>query len=166
MKDGTLLTIRPIRPEDEPLMVEFNETLSERSVYYRYFQTLKLSRHVAHEFLARACFIDYDREMTLVADRKDPKTEAREIVAVGRLSKLHARNEAEIAVLVSDRYQGQGLGTELLRLLIEIGRDENLGRIVADILPANRVMRRIARKLGFNLRRAVEEGVVKATVDL
>ena len=166
MKDGTLLTIRPIRPEDEPLMVKFNETLSERSVYYRYFQALKLSRRVAHEFLARACFIDYDREMALVADRRDPKTEAREIVAVGRLSKLHARNEAEIAVLVSDRYQGHGLGTELLRLLIEIGRDENLGRIVADILPANHVMRRIARKLGFSLRRTVEEGVVKATVDL
>jgi acetyltransferase len=147
-------------------MVEFHETLSERSVYYRYFQALKLSRRVAHELLARAYFIDYDREMALVADRKDPKSGTREIVALGRLSKLHARNEAEIAILVSDRFQGQGLGTELLRRLIQIGRDEHLGHVVADILPDNHSMRRIARKLGFSLRRAVEEGVVKAALEL
>jgi len=160
------VAVRPIRPEDEPLMVGFHETLSERSVYYRYFHALKLNRRVAHELLARACFIDYDREMALVADHEDPETGRHEIVGVGRLSKLHARNEAEIAVLVSDRFQGQGLGTELLRRLIEIGRDEQLRRVVAEILPDNHGMRHIAKKLGFGLRRALEEGVVKAALDL
>ena len=71
MKDGNEVVIRPIRPEDEPLMVEFHEKLSERSVYLRYFQPLKLRQRTAHERLTRICFIDYDREMALVAERKN-----------------------------------------------------------------------------------------------
>jgi acetyltransferase len=82
------VTIRPIRPEDEPLMVKFHETLSERSVYYRYFQALKLSRCVAHEQLTRACFIDYDRDMALVADYENLETGTHEILALGQLSSL------------------------------------------------------------------------------
>ena len=61
-------------PEDEPLITKFHEKLSERSVYLRYFQPLKLSTRTAHERLTRICFIDYDREMALVAERKDPAT--------------------------------------------------------------------------------------------
>ena len=72
MKNGTQVTIRPIRPEDEPLMVKFHETLSERSVYLRYFGSLSLKRRVAHERLIRICFIDYDREIALVAEIKGP----------------------------------------------------------------------------------------------
>jgi acetyltransferase len=68
MKDGSAVTIRPIRPEDEPLLVRFHETLSDRSVYLRYFCSLSLSRRVAHERLLRICFGDYDREIALVAE--------------------------------------------------------------------------------------------------
>ena len=74
LKDGTAVTIRPIRPEDEPLMVRFHQTLSERSVYLRYFATLKLDQRIAHERLSRICFNDYDREMALVVERRDPTT--------------------------------------------------------------------------------------------
>src|SRR5205814_4740376 len=58
LKNGTSVTIRPIRPEDEPLMVKFHQTLSERSVYLRYFTPLRLDQRVAHERLSRICFID------------------------------------------------------------------------------------------------------------
>ena len=85
MKDGSQVTIRPIRPEDEPAMVEFHQKLSERSVYLRYFQPLKLTQRTAHERLTRVCFIDYDREMALVAERTDAAGE-QEILAVGRMS--------------------------------------------------------------------------------
>ncbi|MBI3989657.1 MAG: GNAT family N-acetyltransferase, partial [candidate division NC10 bacterium] len=166
MKDGTPVTIRPIRPEDEPLMVKFHETLSERSVYFRYFQTLNLSRRVAHERLTRMCFIDYDREMALVADHKDPETGVHEILGVGRLIKLHGTNEAEFAILVSDQFQGRGLGTELLRRLLQVGRDERLRRITAVILPENREMQRTCEKLGFRLRYKVEDQLVTAEIDL
>jgi acetyltransferase len=166
MKDGTPVTIRPIRPEDEPLMAKFHETLSERSVYLRYFQALKLSRRISHELLSRASFIDYDRKMALVTVREDPKTRTHEILALGQLSKLRTANEAEVAVLVSDQYQGQGLGTELLRRLIRVARDERLSRLIADVLPENRGMLQVARKLGFSLRPSRREGVVKVTMDL
>ncbi|MDQ3943436.1 MAG: GNAT family N-acetyltransferase, partial [Actinomycetota bacterium] len=167
LKDGTSVTIRPIRPEDEPLMVSFHESLSDRSVYMRYFQMLNLDRRTAHERLTRICFIDYDREMALVAERKNPETGEREILGVGRLSRNHAvPSEAEVALLISDRFQRQGLGTTLLEKLLEVGRHEGLHRITAHILFENRPMQRILKRLGFHLRRDVEEGVVKAGLDL
>ena len=119
-KDGGPVLIRPIRPEDEPLLVKFHETLSERSVSLRYFQALKLSRRVAHDRLTRICFIDYDREMALVVDRQEPWTGVHEILGVGRLSKIRGTDDAEFALLVSDEHQGRGFGTELLRRLIAI----------------------------------------------
>ena len=125
LKNSTPVIIRPIRPEDEPLMVKFHETLSEESVYHRYFSQLKLDQRIAHERLTRICFNDYDREIALVAERKDPKTGDREILGVGRLSKVHGLNEGEFALLVSDRWQKQGLGTELLKRLVQSGRRKN-----------------------------------------
>ena len=123
MKDGNAVTIRPIRPEDEPAIIEFHTKLSERSVYLRYLQPLKFTQRTAHERLTRICFIDYDREMALVAERK-LESGGTEILAVGRLSKLHGREEAEMDAVVIDTAQHKGLGTELYRLLIQIARDQ------------------------------------------
>jgi acetyltransferase len=162
MKDGAEVTIRPIRPEDEPLMVKFHETLSERSVYLRYFHLMHLSQRVSHERLTRICFIDYDREMALVAERRAPDGGEPEILAVGRLTKVHGTNDAEVAVLVSDRFQGRGLGKELLRRLLKVGADEKLTHLVADILPDNRDVMRICEKLNFDLQHSLEDEVVKA----
>ncbi|MEK7754826.1 MAG: GNAT family N-acetyltransferase, partial [Acidobacteriota bacterium] len=156
-KAGMVVTIRPIRPEDEPLMVKFHATLSEQSVYMRYFHHIQYNRRVAHERLTRLCFIDYDREMALVVESKDPTTGERTILAIGRLSKVHQTSEAEFAILVSDAYQGHGLGGELLRRLVQIGRDEKLQRIVATILSANIAMQRVSRKIGFKLKRVESE---------
>ncbi|MBH8564169.1 bifunctional acetate--CoA ligase family protein/GNAT family N-acetyltransferase [Nostoc sp. CENA67] len=165
MKDGTLVTIRPIRPEDEPLMVQFHQTLSEQSVYFRYFHLIKLRSRVAHERLTRICFIDYDREIALVVEYQNPQTQIREILAVGRLSKIHNTNEAEFAILVSDRCQCQGIGTELLRRLLQVSRDEQLTKITADILVDNYAMQKVCEKLGFRIERTDDPTVVKAEID-
>jgi acetyltransferase len=165
MKDGTSVTMRPIRPEDEPLMIRFHETLSERSVYMRYFIRLNLSQRVAHERLARICFIDYDREMALVVEHHNPETDETEILGVGRLSKLHGTDEAEFAILITDNAQGQGLGKELLRRLLQIGRAEKLRRITGLILADNVDMQRICKKLGFNLTSS-GSGEIRAEIDL
>src|SRR5215472_1776668 len=109
-KDGTTVTIRPIRPEDEPAMVKFHRTLSERSVYLRYFHLMNLEQRTRHDRLMRTCFIDYDREMALVAERRNPETGESEILGVGRMTKVQWTNEAEVAVVVSDQMQGRGLG--------------------------------------------------------
>ncbi|HJT01934.1 MAG TPA: bifunctional acetate--CoA ligase family protein/GNAT family N-acetyltransferase [Terriglobales bacterium] len=162
LKNGAEVVIRPVRPEDEPALVRFHAELSERSVYLRYFQPMKLSTRTAHERLTRICFLDYDREMALVAELRDGRGGQPEIIAVARLSKLHGVNEAEAAIVVSDHYQHQGLGTELYRRLAQIARDEKIARIVSTMLGENREMRAICQKLGFRIHADMEEQTVKA----
>lgn len=165
LKSGKEVVIRPIRPEDEPSMVQFHRTLSEESVYFRYFHMVGLKQRIAHDRLTRICFTDYDREMALVADYENPETGNHEILAASRLSRQHGTNEAEFSMLVSDRVQCQGLGTELLRRLVQIGRDEHLDLITAEILSENRPMQRVCEKLGFQMSQ-IEDGIVKAELRL
>jgi acetyltransferase len=166
LKNGIPVIIRPIRPEDEPLMVEFHKTLSAESVYFRYFHLIKLSQRITHERLTRMCFIDYDREMALVAEYQNPETKNREILAVGRLSKSHENKSAEFAILVSDKFQYQGLGTELLRKLLEVGKNEKICCIYADILADNSVMQQVCKKLGFQISHTDDQTVLKSEIKL
>jgi acetyltransferase len=165
MSDGTEITIRPIRPEDEPLIVQFHQNLSDRSVYFRYFHYLRFEQRVSHERLTRICFIDYDRQMALVAERRDPATGGAEILGVARLIKTHGLREAEFAVIVADRYQGRGIGGQLLRHTIEFARDEKIERVTGSILAENIAMQEVSKRLGFTLRH--EDGaVLRAELDL
>lgn len=166
LKDGTPITIRPIAPEDEPLIVKFHEILSDESVYFRYAHMIKLSRRVDHNRLARICFIDYDREMALVADYRNPDTGTHEIFGVGRLSKLHGSNDAEFALIVGDRHQGQGLGRRLLHQVCEVGQQENLDTLIGYILPDNRRMQRLCERMGFTLQPDREEDMVRAELKI
>jgi acetyltransferase len=124
-------------------------------VYQRYLQALKLSRRVAHERLALLCFIDYDREMALVADHKDLGLARHKVIAVGRLVRLHGRTMPSSPWWSATRAPGgeqrSGLGTELLRRLLEVARGEGLRRVRADILPGNVAMQRVCAKLGLRL---------------
>jgi acetyltransferase len=165
LDDGSDAVIRPIRPEDEPLIVRFHSTLSERSIYLRYFHMMTLDARVSHERLTRTCFIDFDREMALVVERR-PQTSEREIIAVGRLVNSREGNSAEFAMLISDAFQGHGIGTELLRRMLDVARAERLESLTGEILPENTHMLRIARMLGFRLRHIADEGVIKAEIDL
>ncbi|HVA37489.1 MAG TPA: GNAT family N-acetyltransferase [Candidatus Dormibacteraeota bacterium] len=161
MSGGETLTVRPVRPEDEPMMRTFHDTVSEQSVYFRYAHVLSLRERVGHERLSRVCFIDYDREMALVAVREGP-TPA--IVGVGRLVRMHGGRSAEFAVLVSDEYQHRGIGTELLRRLVELAPKEGIGRVVGYILRENGGMQEVARRLGFTLRYSEEYGMMEAEI--
>ncbi len=163
-RQGLQVRFRPIRPEDEPLLVQFHTGLSEQSVYMRYFQALKLSQRIAHDRLIRMCHVDYDREMALVATYDNPQTREQEIVAAGRLSKAHNLNEAEFAITIADAYHRQGLGTEMLRRLVAIGQDEGLSRIVAYMFTDNVGMRRVSEQLGFQF--SAEGNVLKAELIL
>lgn len=150
-KDGSTYHIRPIRPEDEPALVEFHKSLSEESVYLRYANMMKLSQRVAHERLSHLCFIDYDREMALVAESIGGNgAERPPIVGIGRLTKIGGTNDGEFALIVSDAHQGRGLGTEILQRLVQIGEDEKLDRITADVLRENMGMKLVCEKVGFH----------------
>jgi acetyltransferase len=162
-RDGATIRIRPIRPEDEPKMVRFHEKLSEETVHMRYLQNLKLDRRVAHERLTRICFIDYDREMALVAETMGG---SEEIVAVARFSKSHGRDDAEVAVLVRDDFQRRGIGVAILQRLVEAARQEKVARLVAFMVAENFGMQKIAAKAGFMLDRVSDPRMVVATKEL
>jgi acetyltransferase len=164
-RDGARLTIRPVRPEDELLMRRFHTELSEKSTYLRYALAVRLADLVSHEKLARLCFIDYAHEIALIALRTTAEGK-QELVGIGQLVMEHERNEAEFALLVSDSFHGNGLGTELLRRLVEIGRKERVGRIVGHILADNRPMLDVARRLGFHLRRELGGPMIASIIDL
>ncbi|MEO1069164.1 MAG: GNAT family N-acetyltransferase [Cyanobacteria bacterium J06638_6] len=161
LKDGRPVKIRPIGPEDEPLIIQFHQTLSEESVYLRYFHMMKLSQRTAHERLTRICFIDYDRQIALVVDYENPDTGQREILGVGRLTKLNGTHEAEFAMLVADSAQRLGVGTELLQRLVHIAKQESIRRITAEILLENRAMQHVCKKAGFELHPS-GNGLIKA----
>jgi acetyltransferase len=165
LKDGSAVTIRPIRPEDEPMMVRFHSTLSERSVYLRYFCSLSLNARVEHERLVRICFGNYDRGFALVADRKDPGNGEHRILGVGRLSAVNS-HDAEAAVIVSDEWQGRGLGTALLRQVTRVAREEKFTRLCGEILRDNLATQAIFKKAGFLLHAQKDPISLSASLEL
>ena len=148
-------------------MVKFHEGLSDHAIYQRYFQKVKLRTRISHQRLSRVCFLDYDREIALLAELHDPKTGEYRIVAVATLGKLPHRNDGEVAVLVSDDYQRQGLGKELIRRLVDYARDEGLRRVVGETMIENAGMRAVFQNLGFRMSiDSEEEELVNATLML
>ena len=166
MKDGTEVSLRPIHPGDEPLMAQFHQTLSGRSVYMRYFCSISLESRLAHERLVRICHVDREREVALVVDYTNKSSGKQQILGVGRLIKLDGQNEAEVAILVSDQYQKQGLGTELLRRLIQIARDQKLHRVSGELLRDNLAMQIIVKKLGFRFRLCADSASIPVVLEL
>lgn len=166
LKGGTRVVIRPIRQQDEPLLAKFHTELSQRSVYLRYFQELKLDERVKHERLARRCFVDYEREMALVAEVKQGARADRAILGVARYALRHGTSEGEFALLIADPAQREGLGTEMLKRLIEIARKERLTRLHADLLRENYGMIRLCRRLGFTIHDSPSDPVMHVSLAL
>ena len=165
-RDGVELTIRPIRPEDEPLLVEFHRQLSERSVRQRYLGMLQYDARVIHERLIRRCFNDYDREIALVVERVDGPAPTPVIVGVGRLSRIPSSHDARFAVVISDAFQNRGVGTQLLGRLLEVARLEKIQHVRAEILSSNQEMQRLCRRAGFALTEPTDGDLVDAVLSM
>lgn len=166
LKDGGQVSLRPIRPEDEPLIIAFHKTLSEQTVRQRYMQYIDLQQRTTHDRLKRICFTDYDRELVVVALAKKEKKRDSNVVAVGRLSRSSANNSAKFALIVSDAFQGRGIGSQLLGKLLEIAKAEKLSGVFGDILKDNEGMQHICQKAGFKLVDVPDQGLVRATISL
>lgn len=164
LKTGEQVWARPIRPDDEPLVVEFHKTLSDQSVYLRYFYAPSFNYRVSHERLSRICFVDYDREMAVVVLNHEQDSPI--LLAAGRTIRLKNNQDAEFALTVADHYHGTGLGTKLLEYLIRLATKEGLQRLVADILPENAAMLHVCKKLGFTSKFNSEDGVMKVCLEL
>ncbi len=163
-KAGKEITFRPIRPEDEPLLVKFHETLTERSVELRYQAKLNLQQRTAHERLIRICFNDYDRELAIVAEHHDAGTGKREIWGVGRLSKKPGTDAGEFALVVSDQHQKQGIGTQLIQEIVRIAKAEKLASLTATMLPENKEVKLLCERAGFKLEALPNQSLLKAVM--
>jgi acetyltransferase len=152
LKDGSAVVLRPIRPEDEPLELEFIKGLSTETSRYRFFQIIK---DLPHDALVRFCNIDYDREMAFIAETTDTEGgQPRRIeIGVSRLILDPNKKRGEFAVVIADKYQGRGLGTKLVDMLIEFARDKDVESIYGVIMSSNMAMIRLCEKLGFTTRR-------------
>jgi acetyltransferase len=156
LKDGTDVILRPIRPEDEPMELEFVKGLSEEASRFRFFQVI---RDLSHEALVRFCNIDYDREMAFIAETRE--LNRRMEVGVGRLVMEPNKKRGEFAVVVADKYQGKGLGTKLIDMLISVAEEKGLESMYGIVLPGNANMIHLCEKLGFTVERRHEEVVVE-----
>ncbi len=156
LKDGTEVILRPIRPEDEPMELEFVKGLSEEASRFRFFQVI---RDLSHEALVRFCNIDYDREMAFIAETRE--LTRRMEIGVGRLVMEPNKRRGEFAVVVADKYQGKGLGTKLIDMLISVAEEKGLESMYGIVLPENSNMIHLCEKLGFTVERRHEEVLVE-----
>ncbi|MCR4404930.1 MAG: bifunctional acetate--CoA ligase family protein/GNAT family N-acetyltransferase [Candidatus Acetothermia bacterium] len=153
-KDGAPLTLRPIKPEDEPLWHKMLATFSEETIRFRFFYHIG---EITHEFATRYCFIDYEREVAIVAELEEGGE--RKLIGVGRLTSEPNQEEAELAVVVGDPWQGRGVGTLLTDYCLEIARRRGVKRVFAEMLPDNERIIAMLRRRGFQMELA--EDVVK-----
>ncbi len=151
LRDGTHVTIRAIRPDDEPMMAAFHAGLSPRSVYQRYFHLSTLEQRVTHARLALTCRFDPATGRAIVAEHEAPDG-ARSVVALGRLTRTTPPEAAEIALLVVDRWQGLGLGSAMVDALISEARGMGVHWLYGDMLADNDAMRAVVRHAGFVIR--------------
>jgi acetyltransferase len=160
MRDGTPVLLRPMKPEDEPLVADFLHKCSDDTIYFRYFRLIK---NWTHEMLIRFTQNDYDRELGLMAIGQPPSPEV--MMGVSRLVIDRQQRTAEFAVIVADPWQGKGLGPKLLEQVIAIARDQEVKLLWGEVLSANQPMLDLAKKIGFALKRAAA-GVVKIEMAL
>ena len=149
---GVDIFIRPIRPEDASLLVEFFESLSPRSVYLRFFTFMKC---LPHRMLTQFTQIDYDRHIALVA-LPSPEKNAK-ILGVARVITGPNLREAEFSVVVGDVWQGKGIGAVLLIRCLAIAKERGIQRVMGTVLAENTQMLALGRKLGFSIKR--EQGI-------
>ena len=147
LKDGTEVLLRPVRPEDEPMLLDLFNGLSEQTMIERFFSPIK---DMTHEMLVRFCNIDYDREIAIVAYLKDGETNR--IIGISDII-IDQNMQSQFAVLIHDAFQGQGLGRKLIDTLIGIAQERGLSRINGIVLTENARMLKLLRRLGFKTSR-------------
>ena len=160
LKDGLPLILRPIWPEDEPLVRDFHRELSDHSVRNLYFEFMSLDARVAHERLIRICFSDYNREWVIVAVIE--QNQQKRIIGIGRLMRVPGINRAQFKLIIQDGLHHLGLGTQLLRHLLHIAKEEKIDAVDGSILSENGGMLSICTKLGFILKQMGDSPIIHA----
>lgn len=158
LEDGTQVTLRPIRPEDEPVWHDMLTVSSAQTKRARFQSTIGKT---THSFAARYCHIDYDREMAIVAI--DESGDEPKMLGVGRLVMGPVDDEAEYAVLIADPWQGQGLGNGLTDYCLQIARDWGVSRVYSATDADNKRMIAVFKDQGFDVELDMERSLASAT---
>jgi acetyltransferase len=161
LKDGSQAILRPIKPEDEPMWHALLQRCSPETIHQRFRYMFKAT---THEMATKFCFIDYDREMAIVAERAKPAP--RELLGVGRLVADADHTSAEFAILVGDPWQGIGVGSLLTDYCLEISRVWGIRRVQAQTATDNQRMLAMFRHRGFAMNYAVSSDTVTVTKEL
>jgi RimJ/RimL family protein N-acetyltransferase len=162
LRDRTKVHLRPIVPEDEVLLHEAVAAMSERTVYFRFFSPIKrMSDALAH----RLAVVDYKDRFALVATTHRPNGKER-IVGVARYDRAPNTDMAEVAVAVIDEFQRRGLGTLLLAELARVARNHGMKTFQLIVLPENREMLDLLRKMGWIHQARLTGGVYEISFDL
>jgi acetyltransferase len=159
LKDDTVVLCRPIRPEDEPLILELFNTFSEKTIVYRFFHHIKVT---THERLVRFTQIDYDREIPIIAVCQPPGRER--ILGILQVIFEPKGEKAEFSLVVGDLWQGRGLGKKLMEIYISIAKERGAKLLWGHILPDNVPMINLSKKMGFNIEN--RNGVLYAELKL
>ena len=160
MTDGTEVLLRPIKPEDEPMLGEMLATVSEQSLRFRFFGNVP---KFDHDRLVRFTNNDYDREIAIIAELTQGAK--KRIIGVARLMGDPERGTGEFATLIHDEFQGKGLGFKLVDLVIGIAQDKHFSVVTGYIAMDNRRMLKVVQELGFK-RVGTDEGVTEVRLDL
>jgi ribosomal protein S18 acetylase RimI-like enzyme len=162
LRDRTKVHLRPIVPEDEPLLHEAVAAMSERTVYFRFFSPIKrMSDALAH----RLAVVDYDDRFAVVASTRRPSSKER-IVGVARYDRARGTDIAEVAVAVIDEFQHRGLGGILLTELARVARRHGIKSFQLIVLPENREMLGLLRKMGWIHQARLVGGLYEISFDL
>ena len=160
LRNGQEVLLRPIKPEDEPLWLQWFQSLSEESIRYRFFQMLK---DTPHEVRVRYCNIDYDREIAIVAEVVEDGI--KKILGVSRVSIEPDGKSGEMAFIVSDYWQGLGLGTKMVDYTLDIAKEKGIESVYAIMLPDNYRALTLTKKMGFTID-YLNDGTVKGQLNL
>ncbi len=160
LQNGAPMEIRPIRPEDAEMEQEFIRDLSEESKYFRFMDTMN---ELTPKMLVRFTQIDYDREMALVAVTQNDMHQDT-IIGVSRYAINPDGRSCEFALVVSDHYQGQGLGAKLMLSIMDAARVKGLRTIEGEVLSNNHGMLKLMTHLGFSITTSLEDSAIKIVV--
>jgi acetyltransferase len=160
-RGGLEVFVRPVKPEDAPLLVELFNILSPTTIYYRFFSPLKA---LPPDMLARFTQIDYDRDVCLVALETTGTVER--MLGIARFMSDPDVTKAEFAIVVGDPWQGKGVGAALLEKCIDIARERSMRTIWGKVLAENTTMIGLGRKFGFKVSRDAETGDYELRIHL
>lgn len=157
LSDGTTVTLRPIKPEDENLWLEMLGSCSKETIYerFRYFFFWN-----SHEVAIRYCFIDYSREIAIVAEIV--KDDRKQLIGVGRILADPDHEMVEYAVLVPEAWQNKKLGSQLTDFCLDISAGWKLKKVVAQTTTHNHRMINVFKRHGFSIHTDMQSELVDA----